>query len=111
MTSVSTAHTLHPQVESNDKLTTKICTICFDKINDFVVFRQICATTDIQLRTTLSNVFNDKSSVDVADDGVAMLQAVNGNSDTLSECPTIGGGGIAVAYGTITDMASVDEEM
>lgn len=45
----------HSQVKKKDKLTTKICETCFDKINEFVLFREKCAATNVQLRTASSH--------------------------------------------------------
>lgn len=38
------------QVKRSDILPTKLCHNCFDKINEFVRFRESCAATDIGLR-------------------------------------------------------------
>lgn len=41
------------QVNADDRMTTNICESCFEKINEFISFRQLCAATDIQLRRLL----------------------------------------------------------
>lgn len=56
----------HLQIEENDTLTTRICELCILKIDEFVIFRKICASTDTRLRTELSN------AVAVHDRGVAV---------------------------------------
>lgn len=43
----------HLQVKRNDKLPTKICQSCVDKIDEFVQFRELCAATETELRILL----------------------------------------------------------
>lgn len=38
------------QVKRNDKMSNKLCPKCFDKINDFASFRDLCIATNIRMR-------------------------------------------------------------
>lgn len=48
-----------------DVITTKICRNCVEKINDIVLFREICASTNTQLRILLSNQIGESPTGDV----------------------------------------------
>lgn len=66
--SISRSRLIHSQVERNDKLTTKICGKCFDKVNEFALFRKICAATDIRMRIALFNAMEvGEAAIDVSD--------------------------------------------
>lgn len=49
-------------------MTTKICQNCFDKINEIVQYRELCAATNIELRMALGlPIENDETSADEGD--------------------------------------------
>lgn len=41
------------QVLKNDKMPQSICQLCYDKINDFYEYREMCAATNVQTRKLL----------------------------------------------------------
>lgn len=43
----------HLQVQRNDRMPTRICRACFDKINEYVRFRDMCDETNIHIRTMM----------------------------------------------------------
>lgn len=46
----STEFRAYFQVKRNDRITKKLCEKCVDRINGFVLYRKICAATNIQLK-------------------------------------------------------------
>lgn len=86
----------HTQVERYDRLTTKICQFCVVKINEFVLFRKICASTNVRLRTELSNVLDDEASVDI----IAVAAAGITNDNASIGDLTLNDGATAVTIAT-----------
>lgn len=66
------------QVKRNDKLTTKICQSCVDKIDDIVQFRELCAATDIELRILLGLNGDDNKGPDISHEDLLFTGATNG---------------------------------
>lgn len=103
----------HTQVERYDKLTTKICQFCVVKINEFVLFRKICASTDIRLRVEQSNVFDAVSSVDIIGKPAAVAETIYDIPDASIGDFSLADRGttVTITTGTKTDMDSSDAEM
>lgn len=89
------------QIKRNDKLTTKLCQMCFVKINEIAQFRDVCAATDIELRILLelSNENDGRRAIvgpdiepratneiqDISSDNLLIFRAPNGgNADYIS---------------------------
>lgn len=77
-------------MKKKDKLTTKICKLCAFKIDEFVVFRKKCDSTNIRLRIELSNVMGDSNeNADTSfedlllnDEGIDVTIAANVTQDS-----------------------------
>lgn len=70
----------HLQVKRNDKMPKTICHRCFNRINEIVRYRKICAATNVQLRLSQFNYIAD-AAVEVTSELNAMqkidIQSVN----------------------------------
>lgn len=56
----------HFQIDINDGTSKKICQLCFDKINEFDSFRELCATSQQNVRS-LSGLPNEDEDTTVND--------------------------------------------
>lgn len=65
------------QVQRKGEMTTKMCEKCFDKINDFATFREICVATDIQLKIIMGlRNYNGDANDDSSDVPVAVTKVL-----------------------------------
>lgn len=81
------------------------------KINEFMIFRKICSSTNIALRIELSTAMGDQPSADDAEEGNDQLADTNETSDASMANSSLNDGIVAVTVGSNADKDSIEAAM
>lgn len=107
--SVNAIDYIHFQVERNDRMTKKLCDICLTKIDIIIRFRELCASTDMQMRDLIAA--NDRAASTIAETLTEMSSEASKieNSDD-ENVPLTGRVSTTIRSRTAMESSTVDEE-